>query len=862
MPAINISGSKPAASTRKGRGKQTAVEDVADTFAQTSGSDGNSPSSRKARKSRVPYSAADRSAADYEQADTLRRERKTRNDQRLLDQQRKLLAEQEALQKREFRLQHFEGIYEATQANQERNREKLVKERAERSKLFQGYDAGHRDNRARDKATVDATHQRNFGGYSEANRENSQRTADSRRSHFQGYAAAWRENANRDHDTRFSGYDEAHAENDARDDHAYRNMRYDADQDNRAFDNEKARSNQGFFSRYLNRNARGIGSYMAGGRGGGLFGGVLTSLDELGPVGVAASAALGAGAATWFAPALYSRALGGLINGAQPYYDYENGLYQQGKYTGTNGGALINQLNWQGTALPGWMKRYGIGPAQAAEIAGSTGLPWTTKDQAWTIDKSILGASNNVYTGAIGQDDLTSMYSTVSRASGHGNIRQGDAAANRYFDKLGAVTKLAMTHGIDASTVSDTMKGLLASQIASGGSLNTGYLARLAAGLQASGSPLMQTAQGVLGVQQALDGAANNAGYNGTAMMNSAMLNEIDRRGGLPTSIGDLSKRFGIKVDPGDHAQAAIIQSAMTFAKQGNKLGFLTLMRPLLQGNDDFTRSSIADFSRLMGPNRIPVAATLLTGSADGASQTAAASLLYPQPTLPKTPRSDGTFPNQPFSDYLQKYADKAGVPAGLVRSLIYNVEDPSGDPNAVNKSGGGFGAIGLMQIRKPALDDLHKQGMDLDIKTPDDLKNPQNNLRAGIDYLKLVNGRNGGNWESTLEHYYGSSSPGANQAYAGLVMAGSNINYDPSQKNGLANYQNQSLEAARRDAIMAAQISQDDVTHSLQGLNSAAESATSALASMAATIRKVFGAVTAPTYHPARSINPPMTGN
>ncbi len=50
-----------------------------------------------------------------------------------------------------------------------------------------------------------------------------------------------------------------------------------------------------------------------------------------------------------------------------------------------------------------------------------------------------------------------------------------------------------------------------------------------------------------------------------------------------------------------------------------------------------------------------------------------------------------------------------SGVDNKIISYIITDEEDPAMNPSVVNPSGGGFGAIGLMQVRQGSLNDVNR---------------------------------------------------------------------------------------------------------------------------------------------------------
>jgi hypothetical protein len=95
--------------------------------------------------------------------------------------------------------------------------------------------------------------------------------------------------------------------------------------------------------------------------------------------------------------------------------------------------------------------------------------------------------------------------------------------------------------------------------------------------------------------------------------------------------------------------------------------------------------------------------------------------------------------------------ANHTGVSDKVFECEVTNLEDPSLNPSAVNPRGGGFGAVGLMQVRQVS---LHEANRLLDPAYEDyagpyneaDLLNPVINLQVGLLNFGSHLRANGGN--------------------------------------------------------------------------------------------------------------------
>jgi hypothetical protein len=87
------------------------------------------------------------------------------------------------------------------------------------------------------------------------------------------------------------------------------------------------------------------------------------------------------------------------------------------------------------------------------------------------------------------------------------------------------------------------------------------------------------------------------------------------------------------------------------------------------------------------------------------------------------------------------------------IGAIIHN--ESRGNPNAFNKKGGGFGAIGLMGIRAPALTDYNRAHPNDQISSSE-LYDPEKNMRVGTWYYNERKKAQGGDTRKALGAYFG----------------------------------------------------------------------------------------------------------
>lgn len=112
------------------------------------------------------------------------------------------------------------------------------------------------------------------------------------------------------------------------------------------------------------------------------------------------------------------------------------------------------------------------------------------------------------------------------------------------------------------------------------------------------------------------------------------------------------------------------------------------------------------------------------------------------------------------YSSLVRTLSSKHGVPEDLVHSIIK--AESNYDPNAVSHKG----AIGLMQL-------MPDTALEYGVKDP---SIPEDNLSAGIQYLKKLMGLYNGDVKLILAAY--NAGPGAVEKYGGVPPYPETLNY------------------------------------------------------------------------------------
>ncbi|BCR04871.1 lytic transglycosylase [Desulfuromonas versatilis] len=126
---------------------------------------------------------------------------------------------------------------------------------------------------------------------------------------------------------------------------------------------------------------------------------------------------------------------------------------------------------------------------------------------------------------------------------------------------------------------------------------------------------------------------------------------------------------------------------------------------------------------------------------------------------------------NGSLSDLISHYADMFGLEAALVQAVI-KVES-NYNPNVVSTKG----AQGLMQL-------IPETAQDMQVRNP---FNPEENIRGGSRYLRLMLDQFNGNLDLALAAY--NAGPGSVQRYGGIPPFDETRNYIQRVKKHLDRY-------------------------------------------------------------------------
>jgi soluble lytic murein transglycosylase len=108
------------------------------------------------------------------------------------------------------------------------------------------------------------------------------------------------------------------------------------------------------------------------------------------------------------------------------------------------------------------------------------------------------------------------------------------------------------------------------------------------------------------------------------------------------------------------------------------------------------------------------------------------------------------------YSDLATKYATINHIDPDSVMAII--CQESGGHSNAVNPEKGGFGALGLMQLRSGALGDWNHDHPSDQI-TPDQLMDPEINIKVGSYYLGQRYNRWDKDTTKAFASYYGGDT-------------------------------------------------------------------------------------------------------
>ncbi|WP_158805639.1 transglycosylase SLT domain-containing protein [Acidisoma sp. L85] len=718
----------------------------------------------------------------------------------------------------------------ATQAKLENQNADLIRKHYRQEAEYENRSFDARRKQARQEAEY---HNRSFDA-----RQKQQQRAD--QSFFRTYQAATRENNIRDNRSAAA---------------SYHNMRYNAEQENRLYDQKSSFSRHGGGFRAA---AAQLGRALEGRTGfAGRVGNAATSFGEASSIrGALESGALGAaGASALMAfdiakdtvelPGKYSSKLNGLVAGARPFYDLQSSAARFGRGQGFDGQSLVDATYTHG-APPAWMAKYGLSPTGALDLARQAGQPIGSADQLQAVDTSVMAASRAQYIGGLDPSTLAGMAKTFTTLSGSGNnpnaegnfSSRGTATGqvNDFYRRMAGAVQTGARLGLDASNVGGAIMSLMQVSAAKGatnvdaGSLSS-YWSREASG----GLAAMRDGSGVVDSVSALLSSANSAGYNGSALQNMAMQNFVNTHGGMAKSVSAVAKQLGLDPTSLSPVNKKLLSDAAAAGKNGDQLGYNNSIKQLMQPD----QIAQMDTSWLKQSGLPVYAQTAAYASMTGQDTSAAANWLSGGGNAPPLTKGSGlgwSDVDDREKGLIVKYAKGAGVDPSIVASLI-NTES-SFRPGATNGD-----HYGLGQISPGALADVQKNGMDKDVKLSD-LYDADTNTRVTSDYLGLLKKRYGSD-EQALEHYYGSKDPGKNATYASGILTGA-VGYNGAnslqeQARVLAIAGQASTQAAQQDSNGASLLSSDTILAFSGGI----VTATSDVSAFAQSVRDAMAALT-----------------
>ena len=130
-----------------------------------------------------------------------------------------------------------------------------------------------------------------------------------------------------------------------------------------------------------------------------------------------------------------------------------------------------------------------------------------------------------------------------------------------------------------------------------------------------------------------------------------------------------------------------------------------------------------------------------------------------------------GTAADGDYADIINRYASEFGIPAPLIQAVIH--QESGWNPQAKSHAG----AMGLMQL-------MPGTAADLGVTNPYD---PVQNIRGGVQYLRDMLDRFGGDVELALAAY--NAGPNNVDKYGGIPPFQETQNYIPAIMNHLQRY-------------------------------------------------------------------------
>ncbi len=652
-------------------------------------------------------------------------------------------------------------------------------------------------------------------------------------------------------------YNRAHYENDRRNFETDYNA---AHAENRARDQAQQRRIDSSFAGHLSRGGHPLLSRLARGAMVRAAGGTVSEAAMLGQVeglgalggpvglGIATAGVLTYEAAktAYRLPGAYAGAIDAAVSGAAPYYGLLSGSASLGLAGGFDGNSLTSSIYTHGAA-PDWMKRYGLSPQDVLGLVQQSGQPVSSAQQARAVATSIMAASQSQFLGGLDPSTYAGMLGTFTTLSGSGNNPNatgnfdgsggtGGGQANDFWRRMQGVMANATAWGLDHAKVASTISSMMQQAAMSGAghvdsNALTGFWSQMASGGLAS----MRDGSGILAAQQSLATESGSMGYSGNTMATMAFQNYVNHNGGLPTSMAALGKQLHFDPSTLSPAQRQQATWALQAAQRGDIIGYSSMAAPFLQTDPTLQMQINTGWAQSFNlPGYMAAAAA---GGMGGGMGAVASMMAGAGPSLLKGTMLGWSDIDPAEAASIKKYAKANGLDPNVVAALINH--ESSFRPGAFNGSGGGFGAIGLGQIRQSALQDLQQNGMDKDV-TPQMLYNADVNTRVSADYLKLLMKRYG-SYDLALQHYYGSQDPNANAQYAAFIEQGAvglGSNQNQMMKSVLATQGQANTQAGEQSANLAQTLGSGPLPDALLSLNGTVVTATSTIAAFAQAVQ------------------------
>ena len=288
----------------------------------------------------------------------------------------------------------------------------------------------------------------------------------------------------------------------------------------------------------------------------------------------------------------------------------------------------------------------------------------------------------------------------------------------------------------------------------------------------------MRTGTGIASAASAASTFADSSGAGGNSIRTMATVTEARKRNGgrLPKTMGELGRVFKFdpsNLSPSDKLQA---QRALQAARAGDQWAFSTLVAPFAGQDPSFALDASTDFVGSLG---VPGYDQQILSSALFGGDTSAKSQSYitSWETGKNAKLHDGSLGWSDISPdqraMVEANAKRTGLDSAVIAGMIQ--QESSWDPRAKAK---GSSALGMTQMTRGALDQLHRMGVDTDISYKQ-LTDPSKSIRAGSDYLSYLTRKEGGSVGMGLAAYKGGLG-NPDLRYASQVESNS-ISFSPN---------------------------------------------------------------------------------